>query len=72
MESGLCVLCTFLRFPGLFLYMYYPFYLSWMKQMSGMERGRIMIRAACLIRDNLEEFARAETLDNGKPIWESR
>jgi len=41
-------------------------------QMSGMERGRIMIRAACLIRDNLEEFARAETLDNGKPIWESR
>ena len=40
--------------------------------MSGMERGRILIRAANLIRDNLEEFARAETLDNGKPVWESR
>ena len=76
MESGLCVLCTFLRVLYMYvrvLYsMYSPFYLSWTKQMSGMERGRIMIRAACLIRDNLEEFARAETLDNGKPIWESR
>ena len=36
--------------------------------MSGMERGRILIRAANLIRDNLEEFARAETLDNGKTL----
>ena len=69
--SQVCVYCVLFCYSRVF-YMSSPFYLSWMKQMSGMERGRIMIRAACLIRDNLEEFARAETLDNGKPIWESR
>ena len=41
-------------------------------QMSGADRGRILIKAANLIKDNLEDFAQAETLDNGKPIWESR
>ena len=40
--------------------------------MSGMERGRVLLRAAALIKDNLEEFSRAETLDNGKPVWASR
>jgi len=41
-------------------------------QMSGMERGRILLKAADIIKENVEDLARAETLDNGKPIWESR
>ena len=41
------------------------------------ERGRILQRAADLLRDRAEEFARLESLDVGKPIlftrrWTSR
>jgi len=36
------------------------------------ERGRILRRAAELLREKSEEFAVAETLDTGKPIFESR
>ncbi|CAG0900675.1 unnamed protein product, partial [Cyprideis torosa] len=36
------------------------------------ERGRVMTRAANLLRSKLEEFAQLETRDTGKPIWESR
>lgn len=36
------------------------------------ERGRYMRRVAGIMRDRLEEFALAETVDTGKPIFESR
>ena len=39
--------------------------------MSGAERGRILNRAAGLLRDNNEELARLEVLDTGKPIQEA-
>ncbi|HOM71101.1 MAG TPA: aldehyde dehydrogenase family protein [Armatimonadota bacterium] len=36
------------------------------------ERGRMLRRVADMLRDRAEEFAVAETLDTGKPIFESR
>lgn len=36
------------------------------------ERGRILRRAADLIRDRAEELAQLETLDTGKPLQETR
>jgi len=40
--------------------------------LSGMERGRMLIRAAELIKSRSEELARLDVMDNGKPIWEAR
>jgi len=40
--------------------------------MSGMERGRILTRAAHLLRDRTEQLAQLDVRDNGKPIWEAR
>lgn len=36
------------------------------------ERGRVLIRAAGLLRERAEEFARLESLDTGKPLLFSR
>src|SRR5690242_8001189 len=44
---------------------------AWRK-MSASERGRLMWKLADLVEKNLEELAEIETLDNGKPIFESR
>ena len=44
---------------------------AWRK-MSASERGRLIWRLADLIEENLEALAELETLDNGKPIFESR
>jgi len=44
---------------------------SW-RSISASERGRMLWRLADLVEKNLEEFAELETLDNGKPIFESR
>jgi aldehyde dehydrogenase (NAD+) len=44
---------------------------SW-KKMRGLERGRILFRIARLIQERSRELAVLETLDNGKPIKESR
>jgi aldehyde dehydrogenase (NAD+) len=44
---------------------------SWQK-MTASERGRILWRLADLVERNIEEIAELETLDNGKPIFESR
>ncbi|MFO0905907.1 MAG: aldehyde dehydrogenase family protein [Pirellulales bacterium] len=41
-------------------------------QMSAAERGRLLYRLADLLEANLEELAALETLDNGKPIRDSR
>jgi betaine-aldehyde dehydrogenase len=41
------------------------------RQLSGAERGRILNRAAGLLRDRNEELARLEVLDTGKPIQEA-
>src|SRR2546423_70973 len=43
----------------------------WSK-MSASERGRLIWRLADLVEQHLEELAELETLDNGKPIFESR
>lgn len=40
--------------------------------LPGSERGRILRRAADILRRRAAEFAEAETLDTGKPIFESR
>src|SRR6266550_2407785 len=44
---------------------------AWRK-MSASERGRLIWRLADLVEQHLEELAELETLDNGKPIFESR
>ena len=44
---------------------------SWSK-LSGQERGRYLYRIARLIQERARELAVLETLDNGKPIRESR
>jgi acyl-CoA reductase-like NAD-dependent aldehyde dehydrogenase len=42
------------------------------RKMSASERGNLIWRLADLIEKNIEELAELETLDNGKPIFESR
>ena len=42
------------------------------RKMSASERGRLMYKLADLIEQNLDELAALETLDNGKPIRESK
>ena len=44
---------------------------AWQK-MSASDRGKLLWRIADLIDKNIEEIAEIETLDNGKPIFESR
>jgi acyl-CoA reductase-like NAD-dependent aldehyde dehydrogenase len=41
-------------------------------QMSAADRGKLLWRLADLIEKNIDEFAYLETIDNGKPIFESR
>ncbi|MDO5633132.1 MAG: betaine-aldehyde dehydrogenase [Paracoccus sp. (in: a-proteobacteria)] len=40
--------------------------------LAPVERGRVLLRAAAIIRERAEELARLETLDTGKPIQETR
>lgn len=42
------------------------------RKMSASERGRMLWRIADLLERHVDEFAELETLDNGKPIFESR
>ncbi|HYX70372.1 MAG TPA: aldehyde dehydrogenase family protein [Terriglobales bacterium] len=42
------------------------------RSLSASERGRLIWKLADLIEKNIEELAELETLDNGKPIFESR
>jgi acyl-CoA reductase-like NAD-dependent aldehyde dehydrogenase len=44
---------------------------AWRK-MSASERGRLIWRLADLLEQHIDELAELETLDNGKPIFESR
>ncbi|KAK6165839.1 hypothetical protein SNE40_022674 [Patella caerulea] len=44
---------------------------SW-SQISAFERGKVLRKAAEIIRGRSEELARTEVLDTGKPIWEAR
>lgn len=44
---------------------------AWRK-MSASERGRLIWKLADLIEKSIDELAELETLDNGKPIFESR
>src|SRR5512138_661432 len=44
---------------------------AWQK-MPATERGRLLWRLSDLIEQNIEELAELETLDNGKPVFESR
>lgn len=41
-------------------------------QVPAIERARMMQKAARTLADNLEDFARLEVTNNGKPIWEAR
>jgi len=41
-------------------------------RLSGLERGRLLTKAAAIVRENLEDIARLDVMDNGKPIWEAR
>ncbi|MGZ8396366.1 MAG: aldehyde dehydrogenase family protein [Rhodoplanes sp.] len=41
------------------------------RSVSPAERGRILVRAAALVRREKERLARVETLDSGKPLRES-
>jgi aldehyde dehydrogenase (NAD+) len=42
------------------------------RKMSASERGKVLWRIADLVEKNIDELAELETLDNGKPIFESR
>ncbi|HVS70239.1 MAG TPA: aldehyde dehydrogenase family protein [Phycisphaerae bacterium] len=42
------------------------------KKMNARERGKILFRLADLVEKNLEELARLESLDNGKPLNDAR
>jgi aldehyde dehydrogenase (NAD+) len=42
------------------------------RKLSASERGRLIWRLADLAEKNIDELAELETLDNGKPIFESR
>ncbi|MFQ4146102.1 aldehyde dehydrogenase family protein [Chlorogloeopsis sp. ULAP02] len=42
------------------------------RQMSASRRGELLYKLADLIEQNLDELARLETLDNGKPLHDSR
>ena len=42
------------------------------RKMSASERGKVLWRIAELLEKNIDEIAELETLDNGKPIFESR
>jgi aldehyde dehydrogenase (NAD+) len=42
------------------------------RSMDARERGRLILRLADLIEEEIDELAALETLDNGKPISESR
>src|SRR5438270_1502862 len=44
---------------------------AWRK-MSASERGRLIWKLADLMEQHIDELAELETLDNGKPIFESR
>ncbi len=44
---------------------------AWRK-LSASERGKMIWKLADLLEKNIDEFAELETLDNGKPIFESR
>ena len=45
--------------------------LSW-SQTSVAERSKVMLKVADLLEERLEEFAQAESLDQGKPVWLAR
>lgn len=47
-------------------------YTSTWSKMSGKERGKYLFRIARIMQERSREFAVLETLDNGKPIRESR
>ena len=42
------------------------------RKMTAADRGKLLWRLADLIEKNIDEIAEIETLDNGKPIFESR
>jgi acyl-CoA reductase-like NAD-dependent aldehyde dehydrogenase len=42
------------------------------RKLSASERGRLIWELADLVEKNIDELAELETLDNGKPIFESR
>jgi aldehyde dehydrogenase (NAD+) len=42
------------------------------RKMSASERGRLIWRLADVVEQHIDELAELETLDNGKPIFESR
>src|ERR1700731_3246337 len=42
------------------------------RKLSASGRGRLIWKLADLLEKNIDEFAELETLDNGKPIFESR
>src|SRR3984957_2378847 len=42
------------------------------RKMSASERGLLIWKLADLLEKNIDEFGELETLDNGKPIFESR
>ncbi len=42
------------------------------RKMSASDRGKLLWKLADLLEQHIDEFAELETLDNGKPIFESR
>lgn len=43
-------------------------FVEW-SQMPAAKRSSIILKLSQLIRDNLDELAQAEAMDNGKPLW---
>ena len=45
---------------------------GWWQHMPARDRGMLLFRLADLVEENIDEIARIETLQNGKPYFESR
>jgi aldehyde dehydrogenase (NAD+) len=45
---------------------------DWGSKLSARERGRLLWKMADALEERIDDFALVETLDNGKPIFESR
>lgn len=42
------------------------------RNVTCLERGKLLLKAAALLEENMEELAKLESVENGKPVYQSR
>lgn len=50
----------------------YDTFKSTWKKVTCLERGKLLLKAADLLESNMEELAKLESVENGKPLYQSR